>query len=174
MGSQSTEQLFLSTYDQHADAIYRFCYFKLLNKEKAEEVSQEAFTRTWEYLADGKEVENLRAFVYRVAKNIMVDYFRKKKESSLDELRTRGFDVAVDLQEHWENQMDGSEIVKVIARLDEKFREVILLRYVNDLPVKEISKIIGETENHVSVRLHRGLKQLKEILGRKNVRKVVS
>lgn len=164
MRSNKTEQRFLQTYDEHADAIYRFCYFKLLDREKAEEVSQEAFTRTWEYLAGGKEVGNIRAFVYRVAKNIIIDFFRKKKESSLDDLHERGFDVPQDEHLRLTDILDGGAVIRVIYTLDAKYREPLLLRYINDLSIKEIAEIMGATENHISVRLHRGLKHLKERL----------
>jgi RNA polymerase sigma-70 factor (ECF subfamily) len=164
MHSQETEKLFLQVYDEHADAIYRFCYFRLFNKEKAEELSQEAFMRTWEYLASGKKVDNIRAFVYRVARNSIVDYFRKKKELSLDELHEQGFDVSLEDASRWENIIDGRDAIRAISLLDEKYRDVLLLRHVDGLSVKEIASVVGETENAISVRLHRGMKQLKEIL----------
>jgi RNA polymerase sigma-70 factor, ECF subfamily len=164
MRSQETEKLFLEVYDTHADAIYRFCYFRLFDKEKAEELTQEAFMRTWEYLASGKQVDNIRAFVYRVARNSIVDYFRKKKEVSLDDLHEQGFDVSIEDASRWENIIDGGDAIRAIKLLDEKYRDVLLFRHVDGLPVKEIAAIVGDSENAVSVRLHRGLKQLKEIL----------
>lgn len=164
MHVKHAEQIFLDTYDQYADDIFRFCFFKLLDKEKAEEVTQEAFVRTWDYLAQGKKIENIRAFVYRVAKNIIVDSYRKKKEISLDVLREQGFDAFLDTTESQHDILDGGRVIAVIQQMDERFRDVLLLRYVNSLPVKEIALIIGETENHVSVKIHRGLKQLKRLL----------
>lgn len=166
MFSKIVEEQFLETYDKHSDAIFRFCYFKLSDHEKAEEVTQEAFTRTWEYIQKDKKVENLRAFVYRVAKNIIVDYYRKHKEISLDQLHDQGFDPSLWEHMRWGDMVDGTRIIGIIKRLDEKYREVLLLRYVNNLSVKEIAEIVGERENHISVRLHRGLKQLKGILGK--------
>jgi RNA polymerase sigma-70 factor (ECF subfamily) len=164
MRSQETEVMFLKVYDEHADAIYRFCYFRLFDKEKAEELTQEAFMRTWEYLASGKKVDNIRAFVYRVARNSIVDYFRKKKEVSLDNLHEQGFDVSIEDASRWESIIDGGDAIRAITLLDEKYRDVLLFRHVDGLLVKEIAVIVGESENAVSVRLHRGLKQLKEIL----------
>jgi RNA polymerase sigma-70 factor (ECF subfamily) len=164
MRSQATEKIFLEVYDEHADAIYRFCYFKLFDKEKAEELTQEAFMRTWEYLASGKEVDNLRAFVYRVARNSIVDYFRKKKELSLDDLHEQGFDASLEDAARWGDIIDGADAFQAIRLLDEKYREALLFRYADGLPVKEIASLCGESENVISVRLHRGLKQLKEVL----------
>ena len=80
----TTNDTFLTAYDKYADAIYRHCFFRVFSKEKAEELTQETFMRTWQYLEDGKEVLNLRAFLYRVANNLIIDHSRKKKEERLD------------------------------------------------------------------------------------------
>lgn len=164
MQKSQIEKTFLEAYDKHMDAIFRFCYFKLSHKEKAEEIAQESFMKTWEYLIQGKKIENIRAFVYRVAKNSIIDYYRKKKELSLDELHEQGFDVSREEHGRLENIIDGNQAMEAIQKLNEKYREVVFLRYVNDASVKEIAQIVGETENAVSVRIHRGLKQLKEML----------
>lgn len=164
MRKKKVEKKFIEVYDKHAEAIFRFCYFKLSSKEKAEEITQEAFMKTWEYLCQNKEIENIRAFVYRVAKNSIVDYYRKKKEVSLDELHEQGFDVSKDEHGRLENILDGEQAIQAIQKLDDKYREALFLRYVNDASVKEIAEIIEETENVVSVRIHRGLKQLREML----------
>lgn len=158
------EKEFLLVYDKHADAVFRYCYFRLLNREKAEETTQEAFTRTWEYLSSGKTVKNLRPFVYQVAKNIIADTFRKKSEISLDKLRESGFDASVETRDDQETAIDAEQVAKNIFRLEEKYREVLVLRYINDFSVKEIVNLIGENRSNVSVRIHRGLKKLKEIL----------
>lgn len=158
------EKEFLSVYDKHADAVFRYCYFRLLNREKAEETTQEAFTRTWEYLASGKTVRKLRPFVYQVAKNIIADTFRKKSEISLDELRESGFDAFVETKNYQEIAIDAGRAAKSIFRLEKKYREVLVLRYIKEFSVKEIMNLIGESRSNVSVRIHRGLKKLKKIL----------
>jgi len=155
---------FLKTYDEYADAIYRHCYFRVYDEERARDLMQETFMRTWQYIADGKEIQNMRAFLYRVANNLVIDEFRKKKELSLDELAESGFDPGVDEKEKIHASVEANQILLLLDKLDEKHREVLILRYVEDLSFKDIAKVLGETENAITVRAHRALKKVKELI----------
>ena len=63
---------FLNAYDAYADAIYRHCFFRVFSKERAEELAQETFMKTWEYVARGNVIENYKAFLYRVTNNLII------------------------------------------------------------------------------------------------------
>ncbi len=157
------EKEFLKSYDQYADPIFRHCYFRVFNRERAKDLMQETFMKTWEYMQKG-EVKNVRAFLYRVANNLIIDNSRRKQEQSLDRLQEEGFDPGQDTRDRLTNFLEGGEVIKVLNKLNPKYREVIQLRYIDDLSPKEIAETIGETENNVSVRLHRGIKELRDIL----------
>ena len=158
------EKEFLKLYDDLADPIFRHCFFRVSDREKAKDIMQETFTRTWEYLAKGETVKNLKAFVYRVANNLIIDSYRKKKEDSLDRMQEDGFDVGVDEREKIMDMLSGREVIALMADLGDKYREVIVMRYIDDLMPREIAEIIGESENVISVRLHRGLRQLRDLI----------
>lgn len=164
MRSGAQDEAYLKLYDEQADSVFRFAYFKLLDRDRAEEVTQEAFVRTWEYLQSGKPVENLRAFVYRVANNIIVDQFRKKRELSLDALRDEGFDAGFEPLVGTDLRMDVAAVRKVIDSLDPKYRDAVLLRHVNGISVKEIAVILEVSENVASVRIHRGIEKLRLLM----------
>lgn len=155
---------FFKVYDELSDAIFRHCYFRVFDREKAKELMQESFTKTWEKIAAGDIIENPRAFIYKVANNLIIDESRKKKTTSLEAMQEEGFDVSFDERGRAEKVMEGKKIIKIAKALDPKYRDVVLFRYIDDLSPKEIAEITGESENNVSVRLHRGLQQLKEIL----------
>ncbi len=157
------ERRYFEVYDAYADAIFRHCYFRLSDRELAKDFMQEAFARTWEYLANGNNPENLRAFIYRVASNLIIDHYRKKKTYSLDTLaKDKGFDPTD------ANEMDRivteSEAKRALAQLPnlpEPYRSVFVMRYVDDMTPQEIAEITGESENTVSVRIHRAAKKLR-------------
>src|SRR3989344_8513851 len=89
------EQRFLAAYDEHSDSLFRHVMLRVRDREAAKDVVQEAFSRTWLYLSEGKDIEYMRAFLYRVANNLIVDASRKKKSSSLDAMmENEGFEVA--------------------------------------------------------------------------------
>ncbi len=159
------EEEFLQAYDAYSDAIFRHCYYRLFDRERAKDVMQDTFMRTWEYLGKGEKVENIRALLYRIANNLIIDFVRKKKETSLDQLQEAGFDPAADDDMARAGaRLDGAQAVEALKQLDDSHREVLVMRYVNGLEPAEIAHITGETPNTVSVRLHRGLSKLRVIL----------
>lgn len=164
MKEQSPEQRFLAIYETHADAIFRHCYYRVEHRELAHDLAQEAFLRTWQYLANGHSIDNMRAFLYRVANNVIIDDRRKAKELSLDTLREEGFEPASEAHKKVVAGAEIAEITQVLEQLQEKEREVIILRYINDLQPKEIAYILGESTNVISVRLHRAVQRLQTLI----------
>lgn len=160
----NNEPLFRRVYEEYADAIFRFCWFRLFDREEAADAMQEVFFRFWKYLEEGHIVENHKAFLYKVATNHLINLYRKKKPISLDELREEGFDVGFDETESRVNILDGKRALERLDKLDPKYREVIFLRFVEGLGPREIADLNGESENVVSVRLNRALKKLKELM----------
>lgn len=156
-----TNEAFLEAYDAYADAIFRHCYFRVYDREKAQELMQECFMKTWEYLVDGKEVKNLRAFLYRVANNLVIDHSRKKKELSLDALAEEGFEPGDDGHTQAVAHAEASRVKSMLGRIEPHYRQVIQMRFIDGLTPTEIAHALGQTENAVSVRLHRGIKQLR-------------
>ncbi len=162
------EEKFLQAYDQYADSIFRHCHFRVFDREKARDILQETFTRTWQYISNGKKVDNFKTFLYRVANNLIIDGSRKHKESSLDELMENGFDVGTNDDQRLPAILDGKNAITTVQQLDPKYRDAVLMRYVDDLTPKEISAITGESENVISVRIYRGIQQLRERLNNNN------
>ncbi|OGE76396.1 MAG: hypothetical protein A3K06_02695 [Candidatus Doudnabacteria bacterium RIFCSPHIGHO2_01_52_17] len=164
--SKETKQseAYLKAYDEYADAIYRYCLFRVFNEEKAKDLAQDTFLRTWEYLANGRQIENIRAFLYRVATNLIIDQSRKKREESLDVLQEQGFEPGFEELDRIEANMDSEQFLEILQELDEPTRLCLTLRYVEDLEPREIAEITGESANTVSVRIHRGIKKLKILI----------
>lgn len=163
---QRLEREFLEAYDKYADDIFRHCYYRLFDRERAKDVMQDTFMRTWEYMQKGQKVENVRALLYRIANNLIIDFVRKKKESSLDELQEAGFDPAIadDDMSRISARMDGAKAIEALQQLDDTHREVLVMRYVNGLEPAEIAEVLDQTPNTVSVRIHRGLEKLRSLV----------
>lgn len=154
------KQEFIAAYSQYSDDIFRYLLFRVYDRGVAKELVQEAFTRTWKYISEGKEIKNIRAFVYKTAYHLAIDESRKKKESSLDFLLESGFNVPDNQSIDRREKIDCLAAMQELEKLEEDFREVLLLRHVEGLGVKEIAEILDLSENIISVRIHRGLKQL--------------
>jgi RNA polymerase sigma-70 factor (ECF subfamily) len=162
--SKDISKEFLEIYDQLADPLFRHCLYKVSNREKALDLVQESFSRTWEYLAGGKKVKSLKSFIYRVANNLIIDEYRKKKTDSLDALFEEGFDPHDESIPHVSLSAEARIAVEGLKNLPEQYREIMELRYVADLSIGEIADVLRESENNVSVRLTRGMQKLRELL----------
>ena len=158
---------FLKAYEAYADALFRHCYYRVYDRELAKDLVQEAFCRTWDYLSRGNDINNLRAFLYQVLRNIIADEIRKKKHISLDQLIEEGFSPANETNPNVEQKLIAKDVVRTLNLLDEPYREVMQLRFIDDLSLKEISTVLQVSENTISVRIHRGIKKLRKLTGEK-------
>ncbi|MDP4010402.1 MAG: sigma-70 family RNA polymerase sigma factor [Candidatus Spechtbacteria bacterium] len=160
---KDVQEKYLRVYDKQADAIFRHCYFRISDKEIALDLMQETFTKTWEYISKGGEVTNIRAFLYKVANNLLIDQYRKKKSISLEAIHETGFEFASkNADQDIKTKVDANLALRYLDVLEDDSKQVLLMRYVDDMKVKDIAEIIGETENAVSVRIHRALKKIQE------------
>lgn len=157
---------FIRAYDDFNDDIFRFVYLKTKNRETALDITQETFTKAWEYLDAGKEVGHMRGFLYQIARNMVIDHYRKKSTSSLESLSESGFDPATE-DTGQRDDFAITEAMAIIEALDPKYREPITMRYIDEMTVKEIAAILGEAENTISVRIHRGLEKIRSLLSEK-------
>lgn len=160
------KQEILSAYDMYADALFRHCYFRLYDRELAKDAVQDTFVRAWEYVTSGHSIDNMRAFLYRVANNIVIDQVRKRTPLSLDMLHEKGFNPRDEGDGgRVSDIVSGKEALRILDKLEESYRTVLVMRYIDDLMPREIAAILGETENTVSVRIHRAMKKAKKIWG---------
>lgn len=162
-----TENDFIKAYDAWADAIFRHCAFRISDREMAKDITQDVFIRAWEYVSRGGAVENMRAFLYRIAHNRIIDEFRKRgRFESLQTLEEeRDFDVPDENgTKRLLDSLDAARALEALPRLPPRYREVLIMRFVDDLPPKEIAGILKEPENNVSVRIHRAAKKLAALL----------
>jgi RNA polymerase sigma-70 factor, ECF subfamily len=162
MEKRTQEQRFLEAYDQFADGIFRFVYFKTSNREQALDITQDVFTKAWDKIVQGEEVREFKAFLYKIAHNAVIDYYRKRKNVSLDQMIIeQNYDVEYQGHVKAHASAESRLVLDHVSQLEPKYREVVTMRYVHDLSPREIAAIIGETENVVSVRLNRALKALR-------------
>jgi RNA polymerase sigma-70 factor (ECF subfamily) len=155
---------FLAAYDRYADAIFRHCYFRVADRAQAKDLAQETFMRAWEYMASGKEsVGNIRALIYRIAHNLVVDGYRRQKEDSLDALVEDGSFQPSDLKAGAMSEELGARMAvnRLLERLGESDRRLIVMRHLEDLSPGDIGAILGESENAVSVRIHRAMGKMR-------------
>ena len=168
MPDEPLKNSFLQIFEGESDALFRFCLWRTTDRELSLEFSQEAFARLWQEMRLGKDIPNPRAFLFLVAKRLIIDWYRKHKPSSLD-AGMGGDDAPLDprdekAHEEIEAFADGRRALALLDRVDERYREALYLRFVEDLPPREIAEALGLTPNAVSVRITRGLEALRGLI----------
>lgn len=158
------EQEFLAAYDAYADALYKHCFFRVYSAERAEDLVQETFTKTWNYLVRGQKIDNMRAFLYKTANNLIIDYARKKHELSLEQelANNPGWEPS-DHGPSPEHQALLFQVRESLNRLPSEARQLLTWRFIDDLDPKDIAVILEITPNNVSVKITRAIKLLQNL-----------
>ncbi len=160
--SQGGEQYFYELFERYQDQIFRFLYFRVGDRTVALDITQDTFTKTWVYLSSGKTIEYEEAFLYRTAKNALIDYFKKSKSFSLDSMMDAGFDPRTDkVTDDIVKQDDIATIQSLVTDLDEESKQIVYLRFGEEKPIEEIAAIFGKSTNAMTVQIHRIIKKLR-------------
>ncbi len=159
-------------YDQYVTSIYRFVYLKVPTREIAEDVTSETFLRFWQAVLDSQDILNIRAYLYRIARNLVVDYYRKQESTetisgvvTFSDENTSSY-IEGELSDRSrekrliEARADLQIVLDQIGRLKEDYQDVLKLRLIDGLAFGDIAKIIGKSAGNVRVIYHRALKAL--------------
>lgn len=156
---------FVFFYDKYVKNIYRFVLIKVSSKEVAEDLTQDIFLKIWQHLVDKKNIDNFQAFIFRIARNSVIDYYRKnnRQELPLDFLTEDLERSPVDHGHIVHKSLDLQKLWQDLKKLKPEYQEVIYLRYVEDLSIAAIAQIVEMEKSAVRVLLHRAISKLKEI-----------
>jgi RNA polymerase sigma-70 factor (ECF subfamily) len=136
-------------------------FFKVNNHVVGEDLVQDTFLKTWLYLVRGGKIIMMKAFLYHVLNNLIVDEYRKRKTSSLDLLLEKGFEPSNGDSERLFNVIDGKAAMLLILQLPKAYQKIMKMKHIQDLSLAEMSLITGQTKNAIAVQLHRGFAKLK-------------
>lgn len=162
---------FENIYDKFVDRIYRFIFIKVNSRETAQDLTSETFTRAFEYWKQkGREkIENMQAFLFRTASNLVIDYYRQKSRQDISLDNSAGNFFAQTIASHAEHpevsaakNEAGQKIAAALRGLDSDYADIVMWHYIDDLSVREIAEITGRPEGTVRVMLHRGLQMLRK------------
>lgn len=151
-------EAFGQLFDRYFELIYRFFWYRCKDRMLSEDLTSETFFKALRQLRhfQGND-DDFLPWLYTIARNTLVDRSRKKQEDLVDyhenDLRTENPYHQVELQ---------MDVWMLLSQLPEQQRQVVQLRFIDDLPVKEIADVIGKSESATKSILYRALKQLKE------------
>ena len=168
----SADDIFLASFEEHSDALFRHAFFRLSDRERALDLTQDTFIRAWDYVRAGGAIRQPKSFLFRIMNNLIIDEYRRAKSDSLDKKLedNPAFESAFaessmrEVEEEMDEKALTQKVHAAIAELPNDYRSAITMRYIDGFSPKEIARLIGSTENVVSVRIHRALQKLKAIL----------
>lgn len=111
----------------------------------------------------GGKIVLMKAFLYHILNDLVIDQYRKHKIISLNVLLEKGFEPNGGNSDRLINIIDGKALFVLIACLPEKYQKIMNMRYIRLLSIKEISAITGQTKNAITVQAYRGLEKLKKL-----------
>lgn len=165
--------LFEKVVDEYKGRIYNFSLNILYNKEDAEEVALEVFYRFYKELKNFKCSCKILTYLYQIAKNLCVDFLRKKKIKEVDLDAVKDMLKSNDTPE--ENYIKGEErraVLLALGSLEDAYRQALILRDMEGFSYKEISGILKENLNTVKTRIKRAREkvslQIKKMMGSDN------
>lgn len=154
-------------YDQCVNKIYRFVFLKVNSEEIAQDLCSETFLKGWESYKNNPNIENPSAFLYRIARNLVIDYYRQKGRTQFVSSEiTPLADPNPGIEERAIFDSDLNQVKIVLADLKEDYQNVIIWHYLDDLPMPEVAKMMNKSEDTARVTLHRALKALKDEINR--------
>ena len=157
------EEEFNQVYDQYAAAILRYTYLKVSDYELAQDLTAETFVRFWQALKKQETIRYAKTFLYLIAHGLVVDYYRQRKKNAvaMDQIDERLLSNLDEVESRLETKSQMNQVYSMLATIHDEYREVLLLRYVEDLETEEIAAILNKKEATVRVLIHRALAALK-------------
>jgi RNA polymerase sigma-70 factor (ECF subfamily) len=164
--AKQQREILTLAHQTYGKGLNSHAFFKIHDRSISEDLVQDTFLKTWKYLVKGGKIDLMKAFLYHVLNNLIVDEYRKHKTTSLDVLLEKGFEQSTGDSEKLLNVLDGKAALLLIQHLPEKYQKIMRMKYVQDLSLKEMSLVTGQSQNTIAVQAHRGLEKLRLLYNR--------
>ena len=164
---EGNKRAFGRLYETYLEQIYRYVYYRVSDHQEAEDLTEMTFLKAWEMIPKlkGQDViRNFRAWIYRIAHNLVVDHYRKKKPEFQMNGHTDLPSADTTLEAGFQEKEQGKQLKKAISQLEPAMQGVIIARFINQLSHAETAMALNLKEGHVRVLQHRALKKLRVLL----------
>ncbi len=162
----SREQAFTKIVRKYQEKLYWHIRRMVVNHEDANDVLQNVFIKVWNYLDNFREEANLFTWLYRIATNETLTFLEREKRKASLSLSDHESGLANKLQA--ENGFDANKLEwklqQAIASLPDKQRTVFLLRYYDEMPYEEMSKVLETSTGALKASYHHAVKKVEEFL----------
>jgi len=164
LAKEGDKKAFEYLYNYYISPIFRFIYFRVKIREEAEDLTQSVFLKAWGGLVQFKQKEvPFSSWLYAIARNSIIDYWRKKKEWKISDLAKNTLqDDRKSIYDLIEEEEKFKVIKEAMGLLSDEQQEIIILKFIEGLSNKEIAGITGKKEDSIRQLQFRAIKSLKE------------
>lgn len=142
---------------------FGYVYLRIKNREIAEEIVQEVFMKAWRSKDTfQKEKSSLKNWLFKITINTLNDHYKKNKQTL--PLNEKIRDEKSKLSEKTENSLLVEKLSQAIKSLSSREQQLVILRYKNDLKIKDIAGILDLEESATKVAIHRARKKLGNLI----------
>lgn len=153
-------------FERHHQPLYHYFVRMTGKREASEDLVQEVFLRVLKYRHTYRGESHFRVWMYRIARNAWVDYFKKsKRETPLDFEKDEPISEDPNPSENLEELQKITHLRTALAKLSPEKREVLVLSRYQEMKYEEIAALLGCAVGTVKARVHRAIKELKDIYG---------
>jgi RNA polymerase sigma-70 factor, ECF subfamily len=167
LSQEGDQEMFGQLYDAYIERIYRYIYFRVADEELAEDITSQVFLKVWEKLGTYQVGQSpFMAWLYRIAHNAVIDYYRTKKVSiPLDEANPVEISHADETDERLDLQVKSQQLREALHGLTQEQQQVLVLKFVSGLSTSEIAEQLGKQQGAVRALQMRGLQALAKCPG---------
>ncbi|OGZ52741.1 MAG: hypothetical protein A3B25_00910 [Candidatus Ryanbacteria bacterium RIFCSPLOWO2_01_FULL_48_26] len=153
-------------YDHYQPKIYRFALVKVSHREEAEDLTHQVFLKAWQNIESYQDLGfPFSSWLYRIARNHVVDYYRTKKiTESIEDIDPKKTPVEHSVHSNLLEKLEIERVKNAIGKLKPEYQDVIIMRFIEDLPIRETALALDKSEGAVKLLQHRAIKELKKAL----------
>ena len=157
---------FGSLYDYYQPKIYRFVLIKVGRREDAEDLTHQVFLHAWQNMPTYKDMGYpFSSWLYRMARNQTIDFYRtRKQEINIEAVDPELFVAPAIAHFGMEQKLEVEKVQSAIQKLKPEYQDVLIMRFIEDLQIKEVASTLDKSEGAIKLLQHRALKELRKIL----------
>jgi len=157
------KKAFEKIYNEYFDLLWRYIFSRVREREVASDIVSDSFIVLYENIKNIKHPKALKSYLFKIAKNKLIKYYKREKTIPLSEFTLDRLKIRKNKKNKNDNHL-SIKLEKVLGKLPDHYAEVLRLRFLSGLKIKEVAEIMGKTPGNIKVLQHRAIKKSKNIL----------
>ena len=159
-----SNEAFTELYNSYFERVYNFTFYRVSHKETAEDLTEEVFVKVFEKLKGLTELKAFEGWLFQIARNKIIDYYRSKKQTvSLEDIENT-LEYETNIVDTVNLKTEQVLFIKLLKQLPDEQQKFIKLKFIEDLDNKIIAQLMNKTEGAIRVIQHRAISRLRELI----------